>query len=93
MHNKNPIVIIDDDDDSELLRQVFTDLEVQNEIIFFNNGYDFLNFVKETQSNIFFILCDMNMSQINGLELKKLIYDANNSTKNLLLSYPSKIPN
>ena len=74
--NKNPIILIDDDyEDLELLKEAFEELKVENEIITFNDGIEFLNYVKSKHNKTFFILCDINMSRINGLELKKRIYE------------------
>ena len=74
--NSNSIIIIDDDDDDlELIKQAFEALKVENEIIIFNDGHAFLDYMRETDKKTFFILCDINMSKIDGLELKKLIHD------------------
>ena len=74
--NAKPIIIIDDDDeDLGLIQDALVQLDVKNEIIVFNDGFKFLDFIRETENRAFFILCDVNMSKINGLELKKLIYD------------------
>lgn len=74
--NYNPIIIIDDDgDDLELIRECFAELNLENEIIVFNDGQLFLEFVKKFPTNVFFILCDINMSPIDGLALKQMTYD------------------
>jgi CheY-like chemotaxis protein len=74
--NKNPIIIIDDDDeDLEIIQDAFRVLELENDIIVFNDGYVFLEYVKTTNVKTFFILCDINMSRIGGLELRQRIYD------------------
>jgi CheY-like chemotaxis protein len=74
--DKKPIIIIDDDDDDlDLIKEAFAQLANENEIIVFNNGLKFLEFMRSTNDSPFFILCDVNMARINGLELKKLIYD------------------
>lgn len=73
--NKNPIIIVDDDnEDLELMQQAFAQLNIENEIIVFNDGFKFLDFIKGTHNKTFFILCDINMSPINGFELKEKIY-------------------
>jgi CheY-like chemotaxis protein len=73
--NKNPIIIVDDDnDDLELMQQALEQLNIENEIVFFNDGLKFLEFIKGTHNKTFFILCDINMSPINGLELKERIF-------------------
>ncbi|MBA2746236.1 MAG: response regulator [Flavisolibacter sp.] len=74
--NKNPIIVVDDDkDDLELLQQAFLELNVENEIIVFDDGLKFIEYIKATDSKTFFILCDINMSRLPGMELKKIIYD------------------
>src|SRR5947209_3841691 len=74
--NRKPIIIIDDDkEDLELLTEAFAQLNIENEIIVFTDGFAFLDFIRKTDNQAFFILCDINMGKIGGLELKKKIYD------------------
>ncbi len=74
--NKNPIILIDDDkEDIEIYQLAFMELKIENEIIVFDDGYKFLDYINKTDKKSFFILCDINMSHINGIELKKKIYD------------------
>lgn len=74
--NNNPIIIIDDDeDDLEFLKQAFIDLGIDNEIIIFSDGHAFLDYMSDTEQKTFFILCDINMAKINGLELKQRIFE------------------
>ncbi len=73
--NNSIILIDDDDDDLVLFKQAFTELKVENEIIIFNDGFKFLDFMSKTAEKPFFILCDINMNKINGIELKKRIHD------------------
>ncbi len=71
--NHNPIIIIDDDeDDLELIQQAFEELQFDNEIIIFRDGRLFLEYIKNA-GKILFILCDINMHPINGLELKRIV--------------------
>ena len=74
--NNRPIIIIDDDDeDLQFIKSAFAELKVENEIIYFEDGLEFLDFIRTTEKGPFFILCDINMAKINGLQLKKMIYD------------------
>ena len=75
MSNKPIIVIDDDDDDLEIIRQAFDELQVENEVIIFNDGFAFLDYINTAETKAFFILCDINMNRIGGLELKKMIFD------------------
>ena len=74
--NTSPIIIIDDDDDDlDLIKQAFAELKVTNDVLIFNNGDAFLEYMRATERGTFFILCDFNMAKISGLELKRRIYD------------------
>ncbi|MEJ7829684.1 MAG: response regulator [Segetibacter sp.] len=74
--NKKPIIVIDDDDDDlELILQAFSELDVENEIIAFDDGLKFLEYIKATEIGTFFILCDVNIPKLSGMELKKIIHN------------------
>ncbi len=74
--NKNPIIVIDDDEeDLEFILQAFAELNIENEIIVFKEGRKFLEYIKVTAGGTFFILCDINMPRLTGIELKKIVYD------------------
>jgi hypothetical protein len=52
--NTRPIVIIDDDkDDLDLIQQALAELNVENEVIFFNDGFKFLDYINTTEKNFF----------------------------------------
>jgi CheY-like chemotaxis protein len=77
--NKKPIIVIDDDDeDLELILKAFSELKIENEIIVFNDGLKFLEYIKDTENGTFFILCDINMGKLSGLQLKKIVHDDEN---------------
>jgi CheY-like chemotaxis protein len=74
--NSNPIILIDDDiDDIELFQAAFKELGVENEIMVFNDGNKFYEYITTTDRKSFFIFCDINMNQINGFALKQKIFD------------------
>ena len=69
-----PIIVIEDDpDDQEFMQIAFKALACPNEIIFFSDGYNALEFIKTTDAKPFLILSDINMPKINGMELKRNI--------------------
>jgi CheY-like chemotaxis protein len=77
--NKNgPVVVIEDDaDDLEFMKEVFVRLNYPNEIIFFTNGQEALDFLNKVDTLPFLILSDINMPKLNGFELRqKLRTDA-----------------
>jgi len=74
MSRKGPIIAIEDDlDDQFLLKTAINELEIINEILFFENGLEALMFLESTQKQPFIILCDINMPVMNGLELRERI--------------------
>ncbi len=79
--NKNgqgPVIIIEDDvDDQELLKEVFLKLKYPNELHFFYSGQDALDFLNKGETIPFIILSDINMPKLSGFDLKaKLKTDA-----------------
>jgi CheY-like chemotaxis protein len=78
---KGPIVIIDDDrSDILFIEEALSDLEVENKVISFNKSTDALVYLETTPETPFFVLCDINMPRINGLELCRRLND--NSQQN-----------
>jgi CheY-like chemotaxis protein len=73
--NKNGevIVIEDDEDDQEILKEIFKKLNYKNEIIFFRDGNAALEYLNKPEVRPFLILSDINMPRINGLELRAKI--------------------
>lgn len=66
-----PIVLIDDDVmDKHLLQEALTELQVPNELIWFDNCEDAWKFLKQTIVQPFMIICDINMPRITGIEFK-----------------------
>lgn len=69
-----PIVLVEDDeDDREILREVFLDLQVNNPLHFFENGEEALNYLLTTEEQPFLIISDINMPLMNGIELCRKI--------------------
>jgi CheY-like chemotaxis protein len=75
MESRDPILVIEDDsDDQELLQYVFQKLNYPNEIIFFADGQEALDFLN-SNSHItpFLILSDINLPKLDGFELRNKI--------------------
>jgi CheY-like chemotaxis protein len=72
----NPIILIDDDsEDLEIFTTAFSQLEIANEVVAFNDSFDALDFLRNSGRQPLFILCDINMPKVNGLDLRQKIYD------------------
>lgn len=68
---KGPIIVIEDDkDDQEILQEVFADLEISNELRFFNDCEQAYEYLTSMTEKPFLIICDINLPRMNGIELK-----------------------
>jgi CheY-like chemotaxis protein len=71
MSNYGPILLVEDDeDDREILEEVFKSLGVKNTLLFFENGLDVLNYLMAATEQPFLILCDLNLPKMRGMELR-----------------------
>ena len=74
MQINGPILVIDDDaEDLELIGDALKSLHVKNDIELFQNAYESLEYLTKSDIKPFFILCDVNMNQMNGFELRQAI--------------------
>lgn len=72
MYNQGPIVVIEDDlEDQDLLKEAFADAAITNEIVFFDNGPEAFTYLKGEGIQPFFIICDVNMPKQNGIDFKR----------------------
>ncbi|MDB5252579.1 MAG: response regulator [Flaviaesturariibacter sp.] len=67
------IVIEDDVDDQELIREVFQNGRYPNELLFFGDGQAALDFLNSTDVVPFLILSDINMPKLDGFALRNKI--------------------
>ena len=74
MNNDNPRIVIEDDqDDQDLLKEIFKKLAYKNEVIFFHDGNMVLEYLDKSEVVHFLILSDINMPKMTGFELKNKI--------------------
>ncbi len=74
MSNYEPIIIIEDDeDDQELLKEVFEKLKYPNKLLFFSDGQSALDFLNASTLVPFLILSDINLPKLDGFALRSKI--------------------
>ena len=76
MPHTRPIIIIEDDmDDQEILREIFAELKIPNLIHFFNSCMLAFENLLTTIERPFLIISDINLPAMTGMQLKKQIND------------------
>ncbi|WP_254561694.1 response regulator [Dyadobacter diqingensis] len=77
MNNDGPIIVIEDDlEDQFLIGETFKNLAYSNPVVFFEDGYSALEYLRETQEKPLLILSDINMPKINGKEVRDYILNS-----------------
>lgn len=75
MNKAGPIIVIEDDaDDQEILVAIFKKLDYVNQIIYFSDGNEALEYLTRSDVQPFLILSDINMPKINGFELRNKVF-------------------
>jgi CheY-like chemotaxis protein len=74
MARNGPVVIIEDDvDDEDILKEVLQELKVENKVICFEDSPEAWNYLKTTTDKPLIIFCDLNLPKQTGLDFKKQI--------------------
>ena len=74
MSSAGPVVVVEDDlDDQEIFTEIFTELQFNNPIIFFQGGQAVLDYLKTTSDKPFIIITDINLSGMDGIQLRSEI--------------------
>ena len=79
MNKNGPIIVIDDDeDDQELMKEIFSRINVRNQVIFFDSGESALEYLNNETSNPFLVLSDIKLPGIDGITLRKKLLETEN---------------
>ena len=83
MNRNGPIIVIEDDlDDQIFLKSVFTKLNYPNEVLFFIDGEQALEYLDKPAILPFIILSDIDLPKLSGFDLReKLKTDADLSIR------------
>lgn len=74
MNRNGEIIIIEDDqDDRDFLKDIFNEIELQNKIVFFEDPTQVVDYLMQSNVSPFLLLCDINMPKIDGFELRRRI--------------------
>ena len=74
MAKGGPIVIVEDDeDDREILEDIFLDINLPNKRLYFENAPDAFAYLKSSDEQQLLIISDINLPKQSGLQFKKQI--------------------
>lgn len=69
------LVVDDDEEDHEILKSACEVIGVLDSLKFFYDGMSLLRYLQTDSAQPFLILCDINMPNINGLDLREIIWN------------------
>jgi CheY-like chemotaxis protein len=72
MH-RDILIIEDDEDDREILKEIFRDLGYKNKLVFFADSTQVLEYLRRPEIQPFIIISDINMPKLGGFELRNII--------------------
>lgn len=71
--HRDILIIEDDEDDREILQEIFIDLGYKNKLIFFHDSVEALDYLRRPEIEPFIVISDINMPKLGGFELRELI--------------------
>ena len=75
MNRDGEIIVIEDDkEDQDLFAEIFSSLNIANQVLFFSDGEKALEYLQKPDIEPFLILSDINLPRLNGLELKNRVF-------------------
>ena len=75
-----PVIIVDDDEDEhDLMKEVWKELKVDYPLISFSSGKQLLDYLHAGKQIPFLIICDLNLHVMNGFQLREKILSDDSS--------------
>ena len=74
MKPNNTIIILEDDhDDQQMLREALNEINKNYQLIFFDRAQELFNYLMSITTKPFIIISDINLPGMSGIELKRKI--------------------
>lgn len=77
MKSESVWLIDGDADDQEMVQQVWKELDLKNELVFFENAEDAINALGKVETAPFIIISELNFPTINGFQLREKMLAVN----------------
>lgn len=74
MH-RDILIIEDDEDDRDILQEIFRDLGYKNNLVFFSDSTQVVDYLRRPDIHPFIIISDINMPKLGGFELRNIILE------------------
>lgn len=71
--HRDILIIEDDEDDREILKEIFRDLGYKNNLVFFADSTQVVDYLRRPEIQPFIIISDINMPKLGGFELRNII--------------------
>lgn len=76
MNKTGPFIVIEDDlDDQEMLTSIFKEHGYPNELIFFKDGEEALQYLTGSSVEPFIIFSDINLPKLDGMQLREKVHN------------------
>ena len=74
---RGPVFIVDDDsDDHDIVREIWEELQLPNQLLFFHRSEDVLEHLRNINEAPFIVICDVNLPRMNGFELRQKLLES-----------------
>lgn len=71
--HRDILIIEDDEDDRDILKEIFRDLGYKNNLVFFSDSTQVVEYLRKPEIQPFIIISDINMPKLGGFELRNII--------------------
>lgn len=65
------LLVADDDDELDFIKQAAAELQIERPVEYFRNGNELINYLRATPNSPFLIICDLKLPGESAFELKE----------------------
>lgn len=76
MENGSVLIIDDDEDEHEMVQDIWKELNIEHQLLFFSRGEQMIDYLSNHREKPFLIICDVNLPGMSGFELRKQLMES-----------------